>query len=60
MRKLHNKPPLGRVAAKKKTKNTYAINLKQLYGLRKEIYALRISVNKLHDHIVKCHGGCCL
>lgn len=51
------KPPLGRVAANNKTRNTYAANLKQFYGLRKDINALQISVDRLCSHITKTLRG---
>ena len=53
----HKKPPLGRVAANIKSKNSNAANLKQFYSLRKEIIELRISIDKLYQYAAKSQGG---
>jgi len=57
MSNLQRKPPLARVAANNKAKNTIAANHKQFYGLRKDINQLIILLSKLCDQNTKDSGG---
>ena len=48
---------LSLAAPKNDKEKDYAANLKQFYGLRKDIIELRISIERLYNQVIKANGG---